>query len=284
MTRTSLTALLEERGLLEAGTRFTADLHLHSTISDGSDELEDIMRAAANSGLTHVALTNHDTTYGLTEASHIGAEAGVCVIGGIEVSAYDPIRDRKVHIIGLDMREESPALAELCAPTLAARDANTRWQLERLIEAGYTLDEDKLKAHAERSTCLYKQHLMAALTSAPYSSDSYRKLYRSLFKDGGICDRDITYVDARDAVSAIIEDGGLPVLAHPGQFDSWDLVAELVDCGLAGIEAIHPEHRFADETRARAMAEKYGLFISGGSDYHGAFGKAPCVGFLRIHG
>ena len=86
----------------------------------------------------------------------------------------------------------------------------------------------------------------------------------SLFKDGGICicDRDITYVDARDAVAAIVEDGGLPVLAHPGQLDSYDLVEELVPLGLAGIEQHHSDHAPADHARCAQLAERFCLFSS----------------------
>lgn len=282
--RSRLAAVLEERGLLEAGASFTADFHVHSIISDGSEDVETLVRAAAASGLTHIAFTNHDTTRGVDTAIRAGRAAGVRVVGGIEVSAYDPLRERKVHIVGLGMREDAPACAQLCGPTLAAREANTRWQLDRLLETGHAVRQDVVEAWAARSTCLYKQHLMAALTDEPYTSSAYQALYRSLFKGDGPCARDIAYVDARDAVAAIVEDGGLPVLAHPGQLDSWDFVPDLVRCGLAGIEERHPDHGSADEARARELAEAHGLFLSGGSDYHGAFGAPPSVGFRRIAG
>ena len=120
---------------------------------------------------------------------------------------------------------------------------------------------------------------MAALTGEPHPSAAYRALYRSLFKGGGICDRDIAYVDVRDAVRAIAEDGGLPVLAHPGQMDSYDLVPELVPLGLAGIEQHHPDHTPADHARCAQLAERYALACTGGSDYHGRFGSIPHVGY-----
>ena len=129
------------------------------------------------------------------------------------------------------------------------------------------------------STALYKQHIMAALTDEPYVSAAYRALYRSLFKNGGICDRDIAYVDARDAVTAIVEDGGLAVLAHPGQLDSYDMVPALAECGLGGIERFHPDHTPIDHARCANVAERYGLICTGGSDYHGRFGGIPYLGF-----
>ena len=255
------------------------DLHVHSTMSDGSDTFEQVLEQAAQRGVERLAFTNHDTTAGLTAARELGERLGVQVVGGIEVSAYDFERGRKVHILGLGVEEGAPALAALCGPTLQQRNANSLWQLDRLVEAGYEVDVERALELGRASTCLYKQHLMAALTSEPYPSAAYRTLYRSLFKNGGICDRDIAYVDVRDAVRAIAEDGGLPVLAHPGQQDSYDLVPELVPLGLAGIEQHHPDHTPADHARCVQLAERYALACTGGSDYHGRFGSIPHVGF-----
>lgn len=255
------------------------DLHVHSTMSDGSDTFEQVLEQAAQRGVERLAFTNHDTTVGLTAARELGERLGVQVVGGIEVSAYDFERGRKVHILGLGVEEGAPALAALCGSTLERRHANSLWQLDRLVEAGYEVDVERALELGRASTCLYKQHLMAALTSEPYPSAAYRTLYRSLFKNGGICDRDIDYVDARDAVRVVVEDGGLAVLAHPGQLDSYDLLPDLVECGLGGIERFHPDHTLADHARCAELAVRYRLVCTGGSDYHGKFGRVPHVGF-----
>lgn len=247
-------------------------------MSDGSDTFEQVLVQARERGVECVAFTNHDTTAGLTDACELGEQMGVEVVGGIEVSAYDFERKRKVHVLGLGLEEGAPALAALCGPLLERRDANAHWQLDRLVEAGYAVDVERALALGRASTCLYKQHLMAALTDEPYASEGYRTLYRILFKDGGICDRDIDYVDARDAVRAIVEDGGMAVLAHPGQLDSYDLVPDLVACGLVGIERFHPDHGPADRERCAELAKEYGLVCTGGSDYHGTFGAVKNVG------
>ena len=284
MSAPTLREVLEEREGLEPGRPFSADLHVHSTVSDGSDSAAVIAADVAARGLTHVALTNHDTTRGLDEAAAAGARAGVQVVGGVEISAYDAARGRKVHVVGLGLREESPAVEALCAQTLVRRDENSRWQLDRLIEAGFAPDLALIEKLAAASGVLYKQHIMAGLTDAPYGSEAYVSLYRSLFKGDGICARDIVYVDACNAVSAIVADGGFAVLAHPGQLDSWDIVPDLVSAGLSGIEAAHPDHGACDERRARDVAEAHGLFCSAGSDYHGRFGAPPHAGCRRIEG
>lgn len=284
MTSRSLRDVLEGLGVLASDEVFRADLHAHSTVSDGSYTFAELLDQAKEQGLSHIAFTNHDTTHGLAEAARLADGSGVRAIGGIEISAYDFERGRKVHVLGLGLSEDAPAIAALCTPTLEKRDANTRWQLEQIIRAGYDVDMEAFERLSSASTCAYKQHVMAALIDEPYGTPAYKALYNALFKGGGIADRDIEYVDARDAVRAIVEDGGLPVLAHPGQMDSWDFVPELVSCGLAGIEKYHHDHTAADEAHAQELAHRFGLFVTGGSDYHGVFGKPKHLGERWIEG
>ena len=260
-------------------TTIRVDLHVHTTVSDGSDAFTEALAQAAERHITHIAFTNHDTTSGLDTAIDLGEAYGVEVIGGVEISAWDAVRERKVHVLGFGLASDSPAVEALCAPVLKRRTENSKWQLDRLLEAGYALDVDRVCAIASASTALYKQHLMAALTGEPYGSDAYQTLYRTLFKGSGICARDIEYVDARDAVAAIVEDGGVAVLAHPGQLDSYAIVDDLAACGLRGIEKYHPEHGLKDWAACAMLADRYGLVCTGGSDYHGRFGRIPHLGF-----
>lgn len=265
-----------------------ADLHCHSTISDGSFTSAELLAQAQAAGLTHLAITNHDTTAGFDDAaaaaqalSAVPSNEGSAVItyvSGIEISAWNPVSERKVHILGFGLKENSPAIAALCGPTLRARTENTAWQQEQLEKAGYSLDCELLKKLRAASTGFYKQHLMAALTTAPFTSQEYQTLYKSLFKGEGICKRDITYIDARDAVAAITEDGGVAVLAHPGQLDSYDMVPALVDAGLWGIERFHPDHGQSDWDRCAELADRFGLECTGGSDFHGDFGEVERLG------
>ena len=255
------------------------DLHVHTTMSDGSDSFAEVLVQAVKDNIKLVAFTNHDTTAGLDEAINMTSTYKVEIIGGIEISAWDVLRGRKVHILGYGLTSKSPAIEALCAPVLKRRDDNSRWQLDQLVTAGFDIDTDMIPVYAQTGTALYKQHIMAALTKEPYDSSEYQQLYRSLFKGSGICVRDIDYVDARDAVSAIIKDNGVAALAHPGQLQSYDLVSELVDCGLQGIEKYHHDHEPDDWKICDELAERYNLICTGGSDYHGHFGRVKELGF-----
>ncbi|WP_241157390.1 PHP domain-containing protein [Adlercreutzia sp. ZJ242] len=269
----------EELFEMTEGGAGSVDLHVHTTTSDGSDTFAEVIEQARERGVGTVAFTNHDTTRGLGQARALGAQAGVRVVGGVEISAWDERRGRKVHVLGLGLEEGSPAVEELCAPLLDRRRAATLEQLDRIVEAGLPIDVARALELGEASTCLYKQHLMAAMTDAPYASAEYQGLYRRLFKGEGPCVLEIDYVDARDAVRAVVRDGGLAVLAHPGQLDSYEAASELAAAGLGGIECYHPDHTPVDHVRCKRLADRFGLVLTAGSDYHGAFGRTPHLGF-----
>ena len=98
-------------------------------------------------------------------------------------------------------------------------------------------------------------------------------------KNGGICAFDITYLDLFEAVRVIREAGGLAVLAHSGQQKNFSLIPSLVSCGLAGLELNHPSHSEQDRAEIREYASEYGLFLTGGSDFHGEYEPdAPGIG------
>ncbi len=207
------------------------------------------------------------------------------IIPGVEISAYDFSRGRKVHILGYGYDAKASSIRGLCDPLIRRRHENTLMQAEKLREAGYSVDEEALKAVAfgegGAGKWFYKQHIMLVLMAAGSADAVYGPLYKSLFKGEGICSRDITYVDARDAVKAVVEDGGLAVLAHPGQTDSWDFIPDLVEAGLSGIELYHEDHGKAEHRKVRAAAKRYGLFFSGGSDDHGDWGSEYRMGEIR---
>lgn len=262
------------------------DLHMHSVFSDGSRTVDELIAEARAAGITRIAITDHDSLARLSYVRERAHELSFPVLAGVEVSARDMVTGRKVHILGFGLsatEDGSGPVERLIAPTLTARTANTLWQawvLQRQgIEfSGKHLSLDELVATAGESTGVYKQHVMETLTHRPYTDPDYQFCYACWFKGESPANRDIPYPPAVDAVRAIREQGGVPVLAHPGQTDSWTLVSDLVGAGLLGIEAYHPDHTERDRELAFELAGRYGLFVTGGSDYHGTYGAAPSVG------
>ncbi|MFJ8065392.1 PHP domain-containing protein [Psychrobacillus sp. NPDC096426] len=255
-----------------------ADLHVHSSYSDGSETAEKVMKLAKERGVTQISFVDHDTVKGRHEVTILGENYGIEVIPGIEISAYDFKRDRKVHVLGYNYNANAVHIRSICDNLLKRRQAHSLWQIEQIQTAGYELDIQQIIETAKPSETIYKQHIMRHLTEADYTSPAYKQLYKSLFKGDGVASGDIVYIDAVDAVKAIVADGGLAVVAHPGQLDSYDLIPQLVPYGLGGIERNHPDHTAEDYQKVEALAQQFGLVMTGGSDYHGLYGTTIELG------
>lgn len=249
------------------------DLHVHTDISDSSYNLIETLEMAKANDVTHIGIVNHDTVRGLKEAIDMGKRMGIKVIPGIEISSYDFTNNRKVHILGYNFNLEGRNIRKLCDPLLERRNENSRRQMETLIKFGYKLDTDYINEKCRNSRVLYKQHIMMGMIKAGYTHKIYSDLYRELFKNGGICDYDIEYVDALSAVQAIKDDGGLAVLAHPGQLNSYSIIPNLIKKGLDGIERYHHSHTEKDIDRVKEICKRYDLIQTGGTDFHGEYGE-----------
>ncbi|MBU3189657.1 PHP domain-containing protein [Clostridium bowmanii] len=255
-----------------------ADFHVHTTMSDGSMNFDEVISMAISNEVTHLGITNHDTVKGLSEAIIAGEKAGIKIVPGIEISAFDFETGRKIHILGFNFNLEAANIKKLCDPILERRHNNSLWQIGELKKNGYIFNIDNIYSRAKSSEVIYKQHIMAELTEADYSSKVYSDLYKKLFKGDGICARDIEYVDATDAVRAIKEDGGIAILAHPGQLDSYSSIDKLVIAGLDGIELYHEDHGQEDYIKVMQYCRIHYLITTGGSDFHGSYGSSAKIG------
>lgn len=277
------------------------DLHSHSLFSDGSFSASDLIEQARSFGLAGLAVTDHDGVAHLSAVRAAARAARFPVLAGIEASAHDPATGRKVHILGFGLEataDGSGPIERIVAETRARRTSNTRWQAKVILNAikdstiaipqdcSETIDAafslDAVANAAAKSSAVYKQHVMEALCHLPYRDGRYQRLYRLLFKGDGLARRDIAYPIATDVVRAIREQGGHPVLAHPGQMDSWASIPSLAAAGLEGIEVHHPDHTEAHVRRAQDAADRYGLFATGGSDFHGRYGAPDHLGCCTI--
>ena len=242
-----------------------ADLHIHSTISDGSDNIGQIIDTAREKGLDAIAITEHDT---LSHLMKIPTYAGLKVIAGVEISAVHRETNTRAHILGYNIQKPE-IITALTMPLLDARNKNSEKQMEILRQSGCHFDIDKL-ARAD-GKYLYKQHIMDWLVTSGQVPDMFGDFYQKTFKQGGICSFDIEYLDVFKVVRVIKESGGIAVLAHPGQQQNYWLIPGLVESGLDGLELNHHTHNEKDRETIRSYANRYGLFLTGGSDYHGKY-------------
>jgi len=224
---------------------------------------------AQNKGLDAIAITDHDT---MSHISLIPTDADIKVIGGVEISSVHRKTNTRAHVLGYNIQKPE-IITALTEPLLEARNKNSEKQVEILRRHGYQISIDKL-ARAD-GKYLYKQHIMDWLVTTGQVPSMFGDFYQKTFKNGGACAFDIEYIDAFDAVSLIKEAGGLAVLAHPGQQQNFWLIPELVQIELDGLELNHHSHTEKDKEIIHGYANQYGLFLTGGSDYHGKYEPQP---------
>lgn len=258
------------------------DLHVHSTHSDGTLSPTQLVEEAMWAGLAALALTDHDTISGNDEFLAAAAARGLAVIAGVEISAQyenpepDGSRDGEMHILGY-FPTWNTSTAERLAPLSHIRSGRNERNpkiIARLRELGCELSYAEVAEHAGNEV-VGRPHIAAVLVAKGYAKNSQDAFNRFLAK-GAPAYVPKAIFPQREAVQLIAQAGGIPVLAHPKLLGITSvklleqLVESLIDAGLRGIEVYYSTHQPAEIECYRAIAHRYGLLITGGSDFHGA--------------
>lgn len=262
-----------------------ADLHCHSTCSDGSATPELLVRYALRLGLDILALTDHDTMAGTARLQAAAAGTPLRAIPGVECTTRDPANGRSVHI--LCYAPEKPAVLEpLLSDTSAKRRRAKLDMAEKLVKLYPVLAVEDVLDLAEGSASLFENHIMTALANAGITGHPYGPLLDELIGKHGSCHTPISYPDTPEVIDLMHEAGGFVAVAHPGQFDSVDLTLQLArEHRIDGIECFHYRNSPAVLRQCLDAAARYGLAVTGGSDFHGMNTKTPHpLGFCRISG
>lgn len=245
------------------------DLHTHSTASDGTTSPAELVRLAAKTGLCAVALTDHDTLDGLEEARRTGKECDLTVIGGCELSVADGAR--RLHILGLFLPERPPGLEAKLAALRRARDVRNEIIVEKLRALGVDISLAEVEALAQGA--VGRPHIARALI-AKGAAANFREAFDKYLGARGraYAPKDILPVD--EAIALLREEGATVSLAHPYLLQlSGVALAELVGryaaMGLDAIEAYYTDHTPSQTREYLALAKRFDLAVTGGSDYHG---------------
>ena len=253
----------------------TADLHCHTKMSDGSVGIDELILLAHRSGITTLAVTDHDTFAGSVRAKIFGDRRGVSVIPGVEFSTRDSSTGRKAHILCY-LCDNTDRLEGLCKRTHDARHRAAEMMLRKVMQI-YPIPAEMVMKRAQGSTNLYKQHIMHALIDAGYTNEFFGELFHKLFNSkDGLAYEPVAYPEVHDVIAQIHEAGGIAVLAHPGEYDSYGLLEQLArDREISGVEVWHPRNHAGDEQKFRILAGEYGLVMTGGTDFHGIYTNRP---------
>ncbi|MCR4802697.1 MAG: PHP domain-containing protein [Lachnospiraceae bacterium] len=247
------------------------DLHVHSTVSDGTFTPTELVHLAKKNNVAAFALTDHDTASGVFEAQQAAKGTGVEVISGVEVSAG--YKDSDIHILGLMIDPEYEPFKARLEKARQERDDRNAKMAENLANAGLDIDIDRLTAAFPAGTVLTRAHFGRFLMDTHQVSsinDAFDKYLNS--KSPYYVSR--KYISPEDTITLIKNAGGIPVLAHPliyrlpeQELDA--LISRLKDAGLEGLEVFYSNNTGFDEGIARRYANKYNLVMTGGSDFHG---------------
>jgi predicted metal-dependent phosphoesterase TrpH len=255
------------------------DLHTHSTASDGAASPRELIRLAEGKRLAAIALTDHDTTAGLSEAAD---EARACpllrFVPGVEMSAKFP--KGTLHILGLGIDPCAPAIQRMISHLRAARDERNPRIVAALRALGCPIDMDDVRAIASgggelAAHTVGRVHIAEALRRKGCVK-TVADAFQRLIGQGCPAFIDKEKIAPADVIRAIAESGGAAVLAHPPQLLYENLaqleriVRSLVGEGLAGIEAYHSDHTPEQTREYMKLARRFGIGVTGGSDFHGA--------------
>lgn len=257
------------------------DLHSHSTASDGTLPPAQVVRLAIERGLSALSLTDHDTIAGVAEAAAEAQKLGLDFLPGIEISAEFP-HPGTMHLLGYGVDPNSATLRDLTKTLLAGRDNRNPKIIAKLQELGVAITMDELAQEAGGKV-LGRPHIAAILHRKGYVS-SIKQAFDKYLAPGGLAYFDKERLSPAQAIAMIRDSGGIPVLAHPIQLRYQNdaqldrIVKDLIDLGLRGIEVIHSDHDAKMVEKYTALANRYHLLKTGGSDFHGTNKSAIQLG------
>ena len=243
------------------------DLHIHSTMSDGKFSPADIVRKAAAAGLNTISLSDHDSVNGIPAALETARTfPALRVIPGVEIST--DVEHGEIHVLGYFIDYTNTAFEEKLQKMRDSRVERARSMVEKLRGLGKKIEWARVQELATGST-IGRPHIAQALLEKGYISNFREAFERYIGRDGP------AYVEREkmtpaEAVKLINETGGLPVFAHPLTFTDFEkMTGELYEAGLTGIEVYYKYSTPGDISRVLALARKYQLIPTGGSDFHG---------------
>lgn len=255
-----------------------ADLHVHSTASDGTATPTELVSLALAGGLDVLAIADHDSVSGLAEAREAATGTGLTLIPAVELSAVQDGVD--VHILAYFVDPDDGRLMAELVDLRAARSRRAHTMVEALSQAGYTISLDEVLALSDGGS-VGRSHVARALVGSG-AAESVSDAFKRLIGRGRPFYVPKDSKSPQMVVSAIRRLGAIPVLAHPGVTQVDHLVPELVDEGLLGIEAYHADHTPEQRVAYARLAADLGLLVTGGTDFHGVSAPNPALGSIDV--
>ena len=245
------------------------DLHIHTTASDGSLTPTQVVQLARKRGFSLIAVTDHDTMGGVAEALEAGKKYNVDVVPGVEISSGVTL---EVHMLGYGMSPDHPVMKAMLENMRAARVERMERIIENLQKMGVPITVEEVEAVA--GGAIGRPHIAQVLIAHGLVPD-VRTAFREYIGVGAKAYVERRKMTSEQVIANIRDAGGVPVLAHGGllrisevELNQW--IDSMAKKGLMGLECYHNAHTPQMERLLRAAAERNGLLVTGGSDFHGA--------------
>lgn len=248
------------------------DLHTHTTASDGQYTPEELVYKAAEKNISVLAITDHDTISGLEEGAEACRKTGITFVPGIEINIQRPNCEFHLLGLGLNLNGISESLNKLLKELIESRHERNEFIVSKMRSSGIKTTVEEIQAEFPDQV-LGRPHFASWLTNHNYVKNRQAAFDKFLARDRP------WYVeragaDLDEAVKAIYESGGVPVIAHPlSLYLSWSkiepVLADFFERGVKGMECFHPGARVTECLRLQEIARKLGFFVTAGSDFHG---------------
>ncbi len=242
------------------------DLHSHTTASDGTLSPRELVRLAAKHGVRVLAVTDHDSTSGVAEAADEARALGTLeIVAGLEINCDVP--GAEIHVLGYGGDWDAPWFQEFLGAQREERRARVHRIAERLAALGMPIDPAEVFALVQEGSA-GRPHVAQVMVAHGYVK-TVREAFDRYLSTNGPANVPRQRLTPVEAVGAICRARGVPVLAHPGLSHRDEMIPELAEAGLLGIETYYPEHAPAEITAYRETCARLGLVATGGSDFHG---------------
>jgi predicted metal-dependent phosphoesterase TrpH len=259
-------------------TRRYVDLHIHTIHSDGLNTVKEVLESASLKGLTAISITDHDCIDAYPHAIELGLQMGIEVIPGLELSSETEGID--LHILGFYVDIHNPVLNHTLKEMKDARYLRARSMVDNLNKQGIDLRFETVLSMAGVGA-IGRPHIAAAMLKEELVY-SFREAFDKYLGYGLPAYVEKYRMHPKEVFDLIKQAGGIPVLAHPGVTKLDERLPEFVQDGVLGLEAYHTEHTAAVQQNYVKIARKFGLAMTGGSDYHNNSHNKSEIGVPRV--
>jgi predicted metal-dependent phosphoesterase TrpH len=256
----------------------SADLHLHTYFSDGTYSPEELAALAKQSGLRAVALTDHDTMEGCARMAAACQALGIEFIPASELTAE--VSGHEIHFLGYFLDSANEILLRELAKFQEVRQGRIHEMSARLNQAGVPLKAESVFALAN-CRAPGRPHVARALVQEGFC-DTLDQAFERFLRKGKPAWVPKFKISAMEAIRLIHQAGGLAVMAHPGLNRTDEVIPELVQAGMDGLECFHTKHSTSMTEHYLQIAEQHNLLVTGGSDCHGLNKGKPLIGTVKV--